>query len=106
MAHDPVVRAERARAEIPDLELVSTPECAAEGADALVIATDWPEYAALSFDRIASLMAGTLVYDGRNLLDPGAVAAASLSYRGVGRVPLEPPAAPEASVGAAGQSRS
>ena len=58
---------------------------AVTGADALVILTDWPEFTNLSLEAVAGAMTGRLVVDGRNLLDPAAVAAAGLVYLGVGR---------------------
>ena len=56
-----------------------------EGADALVIATEWDEFRVLDLDRVKRLMRGTLVIDGRNLLLPEAVRRAGLTYLGVGR---------------------
>jgi UDPglucose 6-dehydrogenase len=56
------------------------------GADAIVIAVEWPEFQQLDWNRIASLVAsGTLVFDGRNCIDPAPVEAAGLVYEGVGR---------------------
>jgi UDPglucose 6-dehydrogenase len=51
----------------------------------MVIATEWPEFAGIDLGAAAAAMAGTLVVDARNLLDPAAVAAAGLDYRGIGR---------------------
>jgi UDPglucose 6-dehydrogenase len=56
-----------------------------EGADALVLATEWNEYRTPDFERIAALMRGRYVFDGRNILVPEAVADAGLRYRGMGR---------------------
>jgi UDPglucose 6-dehydrogenase len=58
------------------------------GADAVVIATKWPEFKAIDWERAASVMAGTLVIDGRNLLSPDAVRSAGLEYEGTGRESL------------------
>ncbi len=58
---------------------------ACEGADALVIATEWNEYRAPEFDRVKQLMRGRHVFDGRNVLLPEAVTDAGLAYRGMGR---------------------
>ena len=55
------------------------------GADAVVLVTEWPEFGELDFGAVAGTMRGTLVVDGRNFLDPGAVTAAGLKYEGVGR---------------------
>jgi UDPglucose 6-dehydrogenase len=64
---------------------------ACEGADALVIATEWNEYRSPDLLRIRQLMRGHCVFDGRNILVREAVLDAGLRYRGMGR----PPAAAE-----------
>jgi UDPglucose 6-dehydrogenase len=56
-----------------------------DGADALVVATEWNEYRSPDFERIRKLMRGRHVFDGRNILVPEAVADAGLRYRGMGR---------------------
>ena len=61
---------------------------AAEGADALVIATEWPEFRRPDLDRVRRSMAGDdapLVFDGRNVFDPKAMAEKGFAYRSVGR---------------------
>jgi UDPglucose 6-dehydrogenase len=47
--------------------------------------TEWPEFAELDWTEAAGRMRGALVVDGRNCLDPAAVASAGLSYEGIGR---------------------
>jgi UDPglucose 6-dehydrogenase len=88
-AHDPVAIA-RARAERPDLgiEYCDSPEEAARGADAVVLATEWPEYLGLDWSRVKAVWpgAGPLVVDGRNALDREDVEGAGLRYRAFGRV--------------------
>ena len=54
----------------------------------------WPEFLALDWAAVAEAMAGTLVIDGRNALDPGAVEAAGLVYEGIGRAPRAAPDEP------------
>ncbi len=61
-----------------------------EGADALVIATEWNEYRTPDFDRLRTQMRGRHLFDGRNILVPEAVADAGFRYRGMGRPPLAP----------------
>ena len=56
-----------------------------EGADAVMLATEWNEFRALDFARCAAAMRGTLLVDGRNVFDPDQVRAAGLRYIGVGR---------------------
>ncbi|HEY5956069.1 MAG TPA: UDP-glucose/GDP-mannose dehydrogenase family protein [Polyangiaceae bacterium] len=61
---------------------------ACEGADAVVVATEWPEYRNPDFGQVARLMRGKYVFDGRNVLLPRAVVDAGLTYRGMGRPEL------------------
>jgi UDPglucose 6-dehydrogenase len=58
---------------------------ALEGADAAVLVTEWPEFSELDWNEAAARMAGKLVIDGRNFLDPDAAHAAGLTYEGIGR---------------------
>lgn len=55
------------------------------GADAVVLATEWNHFRAPDFTRVAKLMRGRHVFDGRNALVPESVAEAGLAYRGMGR---------------------
>jgi len=64
--------------------VVPSPLAAAE-ADALVILTDWPVFASIEPELYAGRLRQRLVVDGRNILDPERVAAAGLTYRGIGR---------------------
>jgi UDPglucose 6-dehydrogenase len=79
-AFDPAVRVVP-----PGVDAAPDALSAAAGADAVIVATEWPEFAALDPVRVAAAMRGTLVVDARNLLDREAVAAAGLRYRGMGR---------------------
>jgi UDPglucose 6-dehydrogenase len=83
-AYDPVAETE-ARKLIQGVDFKSSAAEAIDGADALVLVTEWPEFGELDFAEVAAAMHGTLVVDGRNFLDPDAVIAAGLSYEGVGR---------------------
>ncbi len=74
-----------ARADLPGVEVVPDAVAAAAGADVLLVATEWPEFAALDPAALAAVMRGRVVVDARNLLDREAVAAAGLEYRGLGR---------------------
>jgi UDPglucose 6-dehydrogenase len=60
---------------------------AIEGADALLVLTEWAEFCEISPWAIAHHLRRGVVVDGRNLLEPDAMAAAGLRYRGVGRRP-------------------
>lgn len=59
---------------------------ACEGADALTVLTEWPEYASVEPTVVASLLRNPVVVDGRNVLDRDAWKAAGFDYRGVGRI--------------------
>lgn len=61
-----------------------------EGADCLVIATEWNEYRSPDLKRVAGLMRGKWVFDGRNILVPEGVVDAGLNYRGMGRPAMHP----------------
>ncbi|HKD78918.1 MAG TPA: UDP-glucose/GDP-mannose dehydrogenase family protein [Candidatus Angelobacter sp.] len=61
------------------------PYAAAEGADALLILTEWKEFANLDLLRIKRLLRSPIVLDGRNLFDRSEMAAAGLTYHSVGR---------------------
>jgi len=74
-----------ARVDLPGVEAVADAVAAAAGADVLLVATEWPEFAALDPAALAAVMRGRVVVDARNLLDREAVAAAGLEYRGLGR---------------------
>ena len=58
---------------------------AAEGAEALVIATEWPEFAAVDLAELRERMRTPLIFDGRNIFDPVAAANFGFQYRGIGR---------------------
>ncbi len=58
---------------------------AAQGADALVVVTEWGEFRSLSPEALAGAMAGRVVVDLRNVFDPQALRAVGFSYLGMGR---------------------
>jgi UDPglucose 6-dehydrogenase len=62
---------------------------AMEGADALLILTEWKEFAALDLSRIKELLKYPIVLDGRNLYSPAEMAKAGLDYHSMGRAPLQ-----------------
>jgi UDPglucose 6-dehydrogenase len=83
-AYDPVAEAE-ARKLLRGVDFCSSTTEAIDGADAVVLVTEWREFGELDFGEVAEAMRGRLVVDGRNFLDPEAVAAAGLTYEGIGR---------------------
>jgi len=62
---------------------------AIEGADALLILTEWKEFANLDLARIRRLLRSPIVLDGRNLFTHAEMAEAGLNYHSIGRMPLE-----------------
>jgi UDPglucose 6-dehydrogenase len=58
---------------------------AAQGADALVVVTEWNEFRALSPAKLAATMKGRAIVDLRNIFDPVAMREAGFTYRGIGR---------------------
>lgn len=80
VAYDPV-----ARADAPGLVLAADPYEACDGADAVVVLTEWPEFAALDLDEVAARLRRPAMVDGRNMFDPAAARAAGLDYQGLGR---------------------
>ena len=68
-----------------DVTVMSSAAEAAAGADALVIAADWPEFRSVSPSELAGTLSERVVVDGRNLFDPAAMAAAGIIYSGIGR---------------------
>jgi UDPglucose 6-dehydrogenase len=58
---------------------------AARGAEALIIATEWAEFASVDLAELREVMHTPLIFDGRNLIDPVAAADFGFQYRGIGR---------------------
>lgn len=77
--------ARRIYGERDGLVLVERPYEALEGADALVIVTEWKAFRSPDFARVKSLLATPVIVDGRNLYDPAAVEEAGIAYYGIGR---------------------
>lgn len=82
---DPVVPAARIQAEGMPLQVAETTDAGAAGADAIVLATDWPEYLALDFAQLGAQMSQRVIFDARNALDGAALAAAGFEYLCIGR---------------------
>jgi UDPglucose 6-dehydrogenase len=75
-----------ARAMLPRVEFKDDPYAAAEGADALVIITEWDQFRALDLDRIKLLMNAPVLVDLRNIYKPDDMRARGFAYTSVGRV--------------------
>ena len=83
-AFDPVAR-EQAEKVLSGIEYAADAYGAADGADAVVIVTEWDEFRALDLDTLAGRMRGKTLIDLRNVWDPHEAERAGLSYFGVGR---------------------
>jgi UDPglucose 6-dehydrogenase len=81
--YDPIVKDVPELVEVP-LRIASSAYDAADRADAVVIATEWEEFAAIDLDKLAEHMKGTLVLDGRGVLSEAAAAEAGLKVTGFG----------------------
>ena len=86
-AYDPVAMAEAQRifGDEPRLKYAESPMGALDGADALLIVTEWKEFRSPDFDRIKATLKSPVVLDGRNLYEPGLVRQFGLDYEGIGR---------------------
>jgi UDPglucose 6-dehydrogenase len=86
-AFDPVAmdEARRLYGDHPELVLCDSPEAALEGADALVIVTEWNVFRSPDFDAIKRMLNFPAIFDGRNLYDPESIKAKGLEYFGIGR---------------------
>ena len=87
-AYDPAVVDTHA---LVPCEITSSALAALEGADALLVLTEWPEFRNIPAAAMASRLRRGVVVDGRNILDAEAIAAVGLRYRGVGRKPAATP---------------
>lgn len=83
-AYDPVAMP-GASALLPDVEMMPDPYTLAEGADALILVTEWNEFKHLDLARIKTVLRAPVFIDGRNIYDPQTMAALGFIYRGIGR---------------------
>ena len=86
-AYDPVALSEARRVFGDDrrLSLIERPMNVLEGADALVIVTEWKEFRSPDFDRIRQTLREPVVFDGRNMYDPAVIRRYGIEYHGIGR---------------------
>jgi len=78
------------------IKFADSPYAAAHGADALLILTEWEEFANLDFSRLRSELKYPIVIDGRNLYEPEVMAAQGFTYYSVGRATCHPDGVPAA----------
>ena len=86
-AYDPEAMHETQRifGERDDLLLCDSAHAALQGADALVVVTEWKQFRSPDFARLKASLVDGVVFDGRNLYEPDEVEAAGLAYYGIGR---------------------
>lgn len=85
--YDPVAMDEARRifGNQPKLHYAASPEAALEGADALLIITEWGIFRSPNFDDLKAKLKQPLVFDGRNLFEPALMATLGIEYHGIGR---------------------
>jgi UDPglucose 6-dehydrogenase len=98
-AYDPAAIGRAREILTTGVEFVESAYDAADRADALLILTEWEEFAALDLKRLNSRLRYPIVIDGRNLYDPEMMAAHGFSYYSVGRAPALPEGLPTGSGG-------
>ncbi len=83
--HDPVAIKEARKIFGQKVKYCERPYDALKGAHAFVLVTEWTEFRNPDFDRMKSLMAGNVVFDGRNIYDPKTIREKGFVYYGVGQ---------------------
>jgi len=86
-AYDPVAmdEARRVMGDEPRLAFVDSQAEALQGADALVVVTEWKEFRNPDFDAVKAALKQPLVFDGRNLYDPLFMKTLGIDYQAIGR---------------------
>jgi len=86
-AYDPAAgkEAKRIWGERPDLALAARAREALDGADALVIVTEWKEFRSPDFDHLKKTLKEPVIFDGRNLYDPAMLKKQGFKYYAIGR---------------------
>lgn len=96
--YDPAAHARAKEVLNSGVQFAESAYDAARDADALLILTEWEEFAALDLIRLHSELKYPIVIDGRNLYDPGVMAANGFTYYSVGRPAMSPELVPPAAV--------
>ncbi len=96
VAHDPVATEEARRvlaldladapALLEQIEFMDKPMEAVQGADALIIVTEWKAYRSPNWPALKTAMKATVIFDGRNLYEPRDIKSQGIEYHGIGRV--------------------
>ncbi len=82
--HDPKAM-EKAKAVLKEATFVADMNAVADGCDALVVATEWPEFKKLDLERARKVMTHPILFDGRNLFDAREMERHGWIYKSVGR---------------------
>ncbi len=87
VAHDPIAidEAQHLFADNASITLVDDPYLATQGADALLIVTEWKVFRSPDFDRLKQQLKQPVVFDGRNIYEPEQMANEGFDYFGIGR---------------------
>ncbi|MFN0146201.1 MAG: UDP-glucose dehydrogenase family protein [Dehalococcoidia bacterium] len=86
---DPVVPGDRIARAVPAARVACSAIDASADADALILATDWPEFREIDLRELAASMRNNVIVDARNFFDPARVRAAGFEYRALGRPGVE-----------------
>jgi UDPglucose 6-dehydrogenase len=86
-AYDPIAmhEAQRCYPNTPQLTYADGQTAALEGADALIIVTEWKEFKSPDFDTIKSKLRFPVIFDGRNLYEPKLIRSMGIEYMAIGR---------------------
>jgi UDPglucose 6-dehydrogenase len=84
-AHDPEAMENVKRLLGNKIEFCESPYETAQGADAIFIATEWPEFRTPDFDKLASIVKNKVIFDGRNLYDLSTMKDLKFTYISIGR---------------------
>ena len=82
--YDPVSR-ETAAPLMPNVDICNDVYEMADGCDALVVVTEWNEFKQLDLEKVRDLLKTPVIYDGRNIYDPGVMKGMGFAYRAIGR---------------------
>ena len=84
-AHDPEGMENVKKVLGDKIQYCDTPYEAAENADAIFIATEWPEFRTPDFDKLSSILKEKVIFDGRNLYDLSLMKELGYAYYSIGR---------------------
>ena len=68
-----------------DVTFVADMDLVADGCDALVVATEWPEFKKLDLERARKVLTHPILFDGRNMFDPKELERLGFIYKSIGR---------------------